>query len=146
MIGATEGVSKMMNEKPELDADDLGVESTIEYILIEHTDIQECVVVHFRDGSPFAFLVVRDGVTTPPDKIIKQATSTVHEMIGDTANFHHALVVSRFPKARSGKILRFTLQKIIDNGEAIAPSVIENINVLPEITTAFKAHGYLIRP
>lgn len=146
MIGATEGVSKMMNEKPELDADDLGVESTIEYILIEHTDIQECVVVHFRDGSPFAFLVVKDGATTPPEDIIKQATSMVLERLGDTANFSRALVVSRLPKARSGKILRFTLQKIIDKGQAIAPSIIDDISVLPEITAALKAHGYLIHP
>jgi len=136
----------MMNEKPDLDADDFGLESTIEYVLIEHVDIQECVVVHFRDGSPFAFLVVKDGTSTPPEAIIKQAISMVHEKIGDKANFSRALVVSRLPKARSGKILRFTLQKIIDKGEAIAPSVIADINVLPEITAALKAHGYLIQP
>ena len=136
----------MMNEKPDLDADDLGVESTIEYVLIEHTDIQECVVVHFRDGSPFAFLVIKDGATTLPEEIIRQAISMVHEKLGDAANFSRALVVSRLPKARSGKILRFTLQKIIDKGEAIAPSVIADINVLPEITAALKAHGYLIQP
>ena len=33
----------MMNEKPDLDADDLGVESTIEYVLIGYDDIQEGV-------------------------------------------------------------------------------------------------------
>ena len=136
----------MMNENPDLDADDLGVESTIEYVLIEHADIQECVVIHFRDGSPFAFLVIKDGATTRPEEIIKQAISMVHEKLGDAANFSRALVVSRLPKARSGKILRFTLQKIIDKGEAIAPSVIADINVLPEITAALKAHGYLIQP
>ena len=136
----------MMNENTDIDADDLGVESTIEYVLIEHADIQECVVVHFRDGSPFAFLVVKDGATTLPEEIIRQAISMVHEKLGDAANFSRALVVSRLPKARSGKILRFTLQKIIDKGEAIAPSVIADINVLPEITAALKAHGYLIQP
>ncbi|MEI7606666.1 MAG: hypothetical protein WCJ64_04710 [Rhodospirillaceae bacterium] len=136
----------MMNEKPDLDADNFGVESTIEYVLIEHIDIQECVVVHFRDGSPFAFLVVKDGATTPPDEIIKQAISMVHGKIGDTANFSRALVVSRLPKARSGKILRFTLQKILDKGEAIAPPFIDDVSVLPEITSALKAHGYLIQP
>ena len=136
----------MMNENTDIDADDLGVESTIEYVLIEHADIQECVVVHFRDGSPFAFLVIKDGATTIPEEIIKQAISMVHEKLGDAANFSRALVVSRLPKARSGKILRFTLQKIIDKGEAIAPSVIADINVLPEITAALKAHGYLIQP
>lgn len=135
-----------MNENTDIDADDLGVESTIEYVLIEHADIQECVVVHFRDGSPFAFLVIKDGATTIPEEIIKQAISMVHEKLGDAANFSRALVVSRLPKARSGKILRFTLQKIIDKGEAIAPSVIADINVLPEITAALKAHGYLIQP
>ena len=136
----------MMNEKPDLDADDLDVESTIEYVLIEHPEIQECVVVHFRDGSPFAFLVVKGSATTLPEEIIKQAISMIREKFGDAANFSRALVVSRLPKARSGKILRFTLQKIIDKGEAIAPPVIEDINVLPEITAALKAHGYLIHP
>ena len=136
----------MMNEKPDLDADDFGVECAIELALIEHDDIQECVVVHFRDGSPFAFLVVRDGTRTPPDEIINQAISLVNEKIGDTANFSRALVVSRLPKARSGKILRFTLQNIIDKGEAVAPQVIDDVSVLPEITSALKAHGYLIHP
>ena len=136
----------MMNEKPDLDADDFEVESSIEYVLIEHHEIQECVVVHFRDGSPFAFLVVKEGVTTPPEDIIKQAISMVHEKIGDIANFSRALVVSRLPKARSGKILRFTLQKIIDKGETIAPQVIDDVSVLPEITSALKAHGYFLHP
>ena len=136
----------MMNEKPDLDADDFGVECTIELALIEHDDIQECVVVHFRDGSPFAFLVVKDGAGSSPEEIVKQAISMVHEKIGDTANFSRALVVSRLPKARSGKILRFTLQKILDKGEAIAPPFIDDISVLPEITSALKAHGYLIHP
>ena len=136
----------MMNEKPDLDADDCGVESTIEMALIEHADIQECVVVHFRDGSPFAFLVVRDGHKASPDEIVRQAISLVHDKIGDAANFSRALVVSRLPKARSGKILRFTLQKIIDKGEVVAPAIIEDISVLPEIKTTLSAHGYLLHP
>ena len=38
------------------------------------------------------------------------------------------------------------LESLTDKGEAIAPPVIEDINVLPEITAALKAHGYLIHP
>ena len=47
----------------------------------------------FRDGSPFAFLVIKDGVTTLPEEIIKLAISMVHEKLGDTANFKRALIL-----------------------------------------------------
>jgi propionyl-CoA synthetase len=51
-------------------------------------------------------------------------------------------VVKRFPKTRSGKILRGTMKKIADGQEYVAPATIDDPVILPEITEALGTRGY----
>ena len=65
----------------------------------------------------------------------------VRERIGPVASFKTATVVKRLPKTRSGKILRGTIQKIVDNEEYKIPATIDDPAILKEIETALFSLG-----
>jgi propionyl-CoA synthetase len=52
-----------------------------------------------------------------------------------------ALVVSRLPKTRSGKILRGTMKKIADRDPWTTPATIEDPKALDEIKEALEARA-----
>ncbi len=62
--------------------------------------------------------------------------------IGPIACFKEAVVVSRLPKTRSGKILRGTMRKIADGDQYAMPSTIDDPSILGEIEEAFSKIGY----
>ena len=66
----------------------------------------------------------------------------VREKVGPVAVFKNAVVVSRLPKTRSGKILRGTMRNIADSQEYKVPATIEDPVVLDEIETALHTIGY----
>lgn len=51
------------------------------------------------------------------------------------------VIVNRLPKTRSGKILRGIIKKICQGQEYTAPSTIEDMTVLDEITYEILNHG-----
>lgn len=53
--------------------------------------------------------------------------------VGAFAKLHGVIIVSRLPKTRSGKILRGTIKKIVNNEEYTVPATIEDESVLTEI-------------
>ena len=53
-----------------------------------------------------------------------------------------AVIVTRLPKTRSGKVLRGTMRKIADSEEYRVPATIEDPVVLDEITIALQSIGY----
>ena len=57
----------------------------------------------------------------------------VRDKVGPLAAFKIAIVVKRFPKTRSGKILRGTIRKIADNVEYKMPPTIDDPLILEEI-------------
>jgi len=62
----------------------------------------------------------------------------VRDKIGPVAAFKIAIVVSRLPKTRSGKILRATMKKIADGDAWTLPATIDDPAVLSEIGAAFQ--------
>ena len=73
-------------------------------------------------------VVVKDG-TPKPD-------------ISSVAAFKQAMVVTRLPKTRSGKILRGTMQKIADSAPWKLPATIDDPAILDEIAASMQAIGY----
>jgi propionyl-CoA synthetase len=118
----------------------------MEEVLASHPDIAECAVVGVADQLkgqvPVGFVVLKAGVSTPQDKIVRDVIGLVRERIGPVASFRSCVVVNRLPKTRSGKILRATMAKIADDAEYRMPATIDDPAILGEIAQALKPIGY----
>jgi len=118
----------------------------IEEVLAAHPDVAECAVLGVNDDLkgelPLGCLVLSSGVDRADNEIIDECIALVREKIGPVAAFKLAVVVSRLPKTRSGKILRGTMKKIADNAEWKMPATIDDPVILDEITASLKTLGY----
>src|SRR2546423_681858 len=114
----------------------------MEEILASHADVAECAVLGIKDAIkgevPCGFLVLKAGVTRAPAEIEKEIVALVRDKLGPVAAFKLGITVGRFPKTRSGKILRGTIKKIADGESWTMPATIEDPNVLDEIGEALK--------
>ena len=90
---------------------------------------------------PCGFIVLKAGVSRPPEEIEKEIVALVRDKIGPVASFKLAITVARLPKTRSGKILRGTIKKIADGEPWTMPATIDDPAVLGEIEGALKGHG-----
>jgi propionyl-CoA synthetase len=117
----------------------------LEEVLAAHQDVAECAVVGIKDELkgevPCGFVVLKSGVTRPPDHIERELVALVREKIGPVAAFKIAITVARLPKTRSGKILRGTMKKIADGDPWTMPATIDDPLILTEIGAALKAKG-----
>jgi propionyl-CoA synthetase len=118
----------------------------IEEVLAAHPDVAECAVIGVADPLkgqvPLGFLVLKAGVTHPPEEIERDAVELVRDRIGPVASFKTALVVAGLPKTRSGKILRGTMRRIADGENYPLPATIDDPAVLGEIETVLARAGY----
>ena len=118
--------------------------SGIEEVLASHPDVAECAVIGANDKIkgevPYAFVVLKAGVSRPPSIIEKEFVRLMREKVGPAAAFSKAITVNRLPKTRSGKILRGTMKRIVDNDAWTMPEMIDDPAALDEITAALKAH------
>ncbi|UBU17683.1 propionyl-CoA synthetase [Nonomuraea gerenzanensis] len=114
----------------------------MEEVIAEHPDVAECAVIGVADELkgqlPMGFVVLKAGAERDPEEIERELAALVRERIGPVAAFRHAVVVSRLPKTRSGKILRATMRTIADGRPYDVPSTIEDPGALPEIAQALK--------
>ena len=69
-----------------------------------------------RRGS-IRTLVLNQQFNKSGSKIIEEVVSLVREKLGPVISFKHAYVVENLPKTRSGKILRATISKILNEEE-----------------------------
>ena len=117
----------------------------MEEVLASHPDVAECAVIGIKDPIkgevPCGLVVLKAGVTRPPQAIEQDIIALVRKTIGPVAAFKIVLVVERLPKTRSGKILRGTMKKIADGEPWNLPATIDDPAILDEITVALKAHG-----
>ncbi len=117
----------------------------MEEVLAGHPAVAECAVIGVADSLkgevPCGFVVLKSGVTTPTADIEAELVARVRDQIGPVAAFKRAIVVSRLPKTRSGKILRGTMKKIADGQPWTMPATIDDPAILDEIAAALKAHG-----
>ena len=118
----------------------------IEEVLAGHSDVAECAVIGAADDLkgqlPLGFLVLKAGVDRPHETIVAETVALVRELVGPVAVFKKAVVVTRLPKTRSGKVLRGTMRHIADSEGYKVPATIEDPAVLEEIEVALHTIGY----
>ncbi|MEL6783697.1 MAG: propionyl-CoA synthetase [Pseudomonadota bacterium] len=109
----------------------------MEEAVAEHKDVAECAVLGIADQLkgqlPAGFVILNNGVDRPVEDIQKEVVAHVREKIGPVAAFKIVVPVKRLPKTRSGKILRGTLQKMIDGEDFKVPATIDDPAILDEI-------------
>ena len=109
----------------------------MEEIVAKHPMVAECAVIgrydELKGQMPMGFVILKNSADANPEQIVQELISMVREEIGAVAAFKEALVVTRLPKTRSGKILRKTLRCIVDGEPYTVPSTIEDPASLDEI-------------
>jgi hypothetical protein len=114
----------------------------MEEVLSSHQDVAECAVIGVKDELkgevPCGFVVLKAGVDREPAEVERELVTLVRDKIGPVAAFKIALVVTRLPKTRSGKILRGTMKKIADYEVWTMPATIDDPLVLSEIAAALQ--------
>ena len=107
---------------------------SIEEILTQHKDVAECAVVGFNDELkgqvPIGLIVLNTSSKNSEETIIKETINLVREKLGPVASYKKSIIVENLPKTRSGKILRSTISKILNNENYKVPATIEDINTL----------------
>jgi propionyl-CoA synthetase len=109
----------------------------MEEILTDHEDVAESVVIGCRDELrgqiPLGMVVLNQGCKTPIAKIERDLVQMVRDRIGAVACFKQCVQVQRFPKTRSGKILRGTLRKIADGQPYVIPPTVDDPAIFDEV-------------
>ena len=118
----------------------------MEEVIAKHPDVAECAVIgrqdSFRGELPLGFVVLKSNAKSDPHTVTKELIQMVKDQIGAFACFKEAIVVTRLPKTRSGKILRGTMRKIVDAEEYNVPSTIDDPAILREIKKIVSTLGY----
>jgi len=114
----------------------------MEEVIAEHPDVAECAVIGIADPMkgqlPAGFMILNKGVERPVAEIQGELVQMMRDRIGPVAAFKIAVPVKRLPKTRSGKILRATMQKMIDGEDFKMPATIDDPAILDEIEESWK--------
>lgn len=117
----------------------------MEEVLSAHPAVAECAVIGVSDSLkgqvPIGLVVLKAGVTQDEISVVNDLISQVRAEIGAVACFRQAVVVSRLPKTRSGKVLRKTMRQIADGQSIVVPATIDDPVILEEIQTALAELG-----
>ncbi|GGY42501.1 propionyl-CoA synthetase [Bacterioplanes sanyensis] len=109
----------------------------MEEVVAGHDAVAECAVIgrhsELKGEEPLGLILLKDGVHIEEDELRQQLVDRVRQSIGAVASFKQAVVVSRLPKTRSGKILRKVLRNIANGEEYQPPSTIDDPTCLQEI-------------
>ncbi len=109
----------------------------MEEVLAAHPDVAECAVIGAADAVkgqvPLGLVVLKAGVARAGGEIEAELVALMRERIGPVAAFRQAVVVTRLPKTRSGKILRGTIRVLADGGTPVVPATIEDPAALAEV-------------
>lgn len=117
----------------------------MEEVVAAHPDVAECAVVGVKDEMkgqiPVGFVVLKSGAAISPIDLEKELIQMVREKVGPVASFKRAVVATRLPKTRSGKILRKIIRFMADGKSFTPPSTIEDMTVLDEIRELIRAES-----
>lgn len=118
----------------------------MEEVIASHEAVAECAVIGAADDLkgqiPLGLVVKKAGTSVSDDVLEKALVQMVRDKVGAVASFKKALVVTRLPKTRSGKILRKYIRFIADGKPFAPPSTIEDLTVLDEIREAISTMYY----
>jgi propionyl-CoA synthetase len=110
---------------------------SMESVLAGHPAVAECAVIGVHDSlkgqSPRGFVVLKEGITTSQEQVVKELVQAVRDDIGAVASLKQIDIVAALPKTRSGKILRKTMREIADGGQGNVPSTIEDPQVIEDL-------------
>lgn len=102
----------------------------MEEVLMDHKDVAEAVVIGCTDSLrgqvPLGLVVLNSGCQSSMSDIQKEIIQMVRDRIGAVAYLKEVVEVKRFPKTRSGKILRATLRKIADSQPYVIPPTVDD--------------------
>ncbi|MDW5375598.1 propionyl-CoA synthetase [Halomonas sp. HP20-15] len=115
----------------------------MEEVVGSHAAVAECAVIGIQDELkgqvPIALVIPKDGFDGDAATLERELVALVRERIGAIASLRQALVVSRLPKTRSGKILRKLLRNIADGESYGVPSTIDDPASLQDVHEAMVA-------
>lgn len=119
----------------------------LEEVINSHEDVVESAVLGYneeiRGETPLAFVVLKgagaSGKTQAElNKIKFGVNDQVRKDVGAFARLIGVIIVEKLPKTRSGKILRGTMRKIVNDMEYAHPATIEDASTLDVIKTVSK--------
>lgn len=119
----------------------------LEEAINETPGVVESAVVGYNEELhgevPIAFVVLKgSSIDAYSDadihRIKQQANEKVRHDVGAFARLYGVIVMQKLPKTRSGKIVRGTIKKIINNMEWKMPATIEDPHTLEDIQTEFQ--------
>jgi propionyl-CoA synthetase len=117
----------------------------MEEVLAGHHDVAECAVIGINDALkgqiPLGFVILKSGIERAGEVIIAEIVQRVRDQIGPVAAFKQAVIVQRLPKTRSGKILRRTMQSIVNRDDFTIPATIDDPAIIEEIADAVRIAG-----
>ena len=117
----------------------------MEEVLAGHHDVAECAVIGINDALkgqiPLGFVILKSGIERAGEDIIAEIVQRVRDQIGPVAAFKQAVIVQRLPKTRSGKILRRTMQSIVNGDDFTIPATIDDPAIIEEIADAVRIAG-----
>ena len=117
----------------------------MEEVLAGHHDVAECAVIGINDALkgqiPLGFVILKSGIERAGEAIIAEIVQRVRDQIGPVAAFKQAVIVQRLPKTRSGKILRRTMQSIVNGDDFTIPATIDDPAIIEEIADAVRIAG-----
>lgn len=97
----------------------------------------------FRGQLPLGLLVLNSATVDQCDEkeVIREAIERVRQQIGAFAVFKKAVVVTRLPKTRSGKILRGALRSLANRDPNFkVPVTCDDPKIFEEIDAIIKLH------
>ena len=113
----------------------------LESSLVSHNDVVESAVCGVPDEIKgeliIAFVVLKEGVTTPNDVLRIELLETVRNGIGPIATPSEFYFVTKLPKTRSGKIMRRLLKSIANKEKIGDVSTLEDGVAVEEVQSAF---------
>lgn len=113
----------------------------LEEVVNEHDEVVESAVVGFnekvRGECPLAFVILKGQGDQDEDQkkqIAKEINMKIRTDVGAFCKLEGVIFVSKLPKTRSGKILRGTIRKIVNDQEYKPPATIDDPTALDLIT------------
>jgi len=115
----------------------------LEEVLIQSQGIIEAAVVGKKDNLkgevPFAFVVMSEEVKKDQyENLLLLGKQKIVDEIGAIARLNNIIVLQRFPKTKSGKVIRNLLKKILNNETYSIPPTIETPHNINEIVDTLK--------